>query len=417
MLRSIAPVQPKGLRLVRRAAGERALGGKPIFADPYLELVRILTEAAALEHTVMLGYLVAGFSIKDHYAATRGDVTEHVFMRHRMGGQPEEGKLHPHHTLLDVAVEEMQHLSLVNRLLGQLGAAPNLAPHTVPFTADIYPFPIELEALNLTQVARFLWLEADPTALDPSRHPPGPDRDFIERVLKLLGPDAPPAQEHLGSVYRAMLVQFARLEEQGSPFLPKEFPFGQWRDRLRAILHQGEFAHFAFFRDVFTGAAFGGGPGIWIPGPDYPALTLRGGTAFPGYADTIAPEPARRLAWLTDLHYWLLLALLDVGYRSESRVQRYMAIDVMTQCLWHCGLHLAQSFGVAAPFDRLRDSYGLGRDPASSIHIAGLLAKETLQQALALKKEGILPLRYDIPAIEQLVQRLTRGDLVAVPDV
>jgi Ferritin-like len=83
-------------------------------SNPYLELIRVLSEAAALEHSLMVAYLFAMFSIKDRYSPVRGDVTLSLFMEHRIGGQPEDPVADADHSWLAVCTEEMQHLSLAN---------------------------------------------------------------------------------------------------------------------------------------------------------------------------------------------------------------------------------------------------------------------------------------------------------------
>ena len=59
------------------------------------------------------------------------------------------------------------------------------------------------------------------------------------------------------------------------------------------------------------------------------------------------------VAMLANMHYWLLLMLLDASYRDQDRAPRYKAIDGMTECLWHLGLELAARWDVGLPFDQL----------------------------------------------------------------
>jgi hypothetical protein len=64
------------------------------FADPWLELVRLLREAAEVEHALMVQYLYAAFSVKPNYAELVGY------------GAPGTNNL------LGVAIQEMQHLGV-----------------------------------------------------------------------------------------------------------------------------------------------------------------------------------------------------------------------------------------------------------------------------------------------------------------
>jgi hypothetical protein len=377
-------------------------------ADPYLELLRLLSEAAGIEHSLMLAYLFTMFSIKDRYDNVRGDIELSLFMDHRIGGQPSADGQQDDHSYLELCTQEMQHLGLVNGLLGELGGAPNLMPHQFPLPADIYPFPIDLESLSRPVVAKYLWIEADNVALDPAQHQGhSGELTFIREVLEML-PEVPDRPAHVGSVYRRILELFKEVWENS--VLPKDFPYGAWHDRLRALQFQGEISHYMFFKRQFTGEAFGGDATIWREDdPRYPANRLFRGTAFPDYPDTIANDRARAVANLANLHYWILLMLLDASYRGQDRGPRYKAIDGMTQCLWHLGRWLARRWGVGLPFDQLGRNYGVGRDRAISLHIVRRYAAEALNVMMGLDESGLLPREYDqsvLPRLERSIEKM-----------
>jgi hypothetical protein len=366
--------------------------------NPLLELMRLVAEAAGLEHSLMIAYLFAMFSIKDRYEHVRGRVGPNLFMEHRMGGIPEE-RTDYHHNYLDVCIEEMQHLSLANGLLGELGAAPNLNPHQFPLPADIYPFELKFESLSKRVVANYLWIEADDTALDPHAHAGNePELRFIRAVLQELGVGSVP--NHVGSVYRRILDCF----QKSAKMLPDGFQYQLWLDRLHALQGQGEIAHYNFFKEQFTGVAFGSDETIWNDprSADYPADELFHGTAFDGYQDTIPDLSARRVALLANMHYWILLILLDAGYRSQDRFIRYKAIDGMTQCLWHLGMHLARRWKVGLPFDRVGRNYGIGRDRDMTLQIARLYVQEAQTQMGELSNDQLLPPGYNQGTLEKL---------------
>ena len=120
-------------------------GTSPIyrdFNDPYLELIRLLREAAEIEHDLMVQYLYGAFSLKPAYA--------------ELLGLPQPGSP----SFLGVTVEEMQHLGAVNRLLVELHAAPVLSRQDFPYESDLYPFPFELVPLNRVSLAKFTYCEA-----------------------------------------------------------------------------------------------------------------------------------------------------------------------------------------------------------------------------------------------------------------
>jgi hypothetical protein len=372
-------------------------------ADPYLELLRLLSEAAGIEHSLMLAYLFAMFSIKDQFYKVRGEITLNLFMDDRTGSQPAITGQQDDHSYLELCTQEMQHLGLVNALLGELGGAPNLMPHQFPLPADIYPFEIDLESLNRKVVAKYLWIEADNVALDPAQHEGHTEElKFITAVLDLL-PMVKERPTHVGSVYRRILQCFKEARDQ--QLLPMDFPYNAWRDRLRAVQFQGEITHYMFFKRQFTGEAFGGDAGIWEPGPQCPANNLIRGTAFPGYPDTIEDPHARKVAKLANLHYWILLMLLDASYRAQDRGPRYKAIEGMTQCLWHLGLWLAREWGLGLPFDQLGRNYGVGRDRKLSLHIVRRYATEAIRVMAALDERRRLPAQYD----RSVLQRLERS--------
>src|SRR5476649_146677 len=138
------------------------------FASPYLELVRLLREATEVEHALMLQYLYAAFSLKPDYADIAGT------------GAPGSTDL------IGVAVQEMQHLATVNRLLAALGAAPNLVRQEFPYEPAIYPFEFSLEPLSRKSLAKYLYAEA-PSGIFLSTAPTK-DRAFAATVMELLGP-------------------------------------------------------------------------------------------------------------------------------------------------------------------------------------------------------------------------------------
>ena len=243
-----------------RGARRFLVGRKSLFDNPYLELLGLLAEAAGIEHSLMIAYLFAMFSIKDQYKSVRGVIKPSLFMQHRTGGQPAVASRKDVRNYLAICTEEMQHLSLVNGLLGELGAAPNLMPHQFPLPADIYPFEIDLESLSREVVAKYLWIEADDVALNPDapEHTGDPEEQaFILEVLNVLR--IPPKQsQHVGSIYRQIIDCFETVWKQRRLHrLPDDFPYSAWRDRLRALQFQGEITHYTFFKDQFTGKLFG----------------------------------------------------------------------------------------------------------------------------------------------------------------
>lgn len=372
------------------------------YRDDFLELLRLLVEAAGLEHSLMLTYLYGMFSLKPEYAEIGGDLSARAYLQNSplgpQGTRPPTG----HVTLLDIAIEEMQHLNLINRLLVGLGAAPHLVQHVHPLSSSVYQFAIELRPLDRFSAATYVWLEASMGSL--SRDAGGDGREsheLIEEVHEVIrdgriAQHVPPldqqAVNRIGSLYHVILRQLARVAERPPSFIAGDFPWGEWDQRLRWVQGQGETGHFRFFRDLFSGRLLGGLE-HWSKGIAREGFTWR--TAYPGRPDSITDERARRLAWLSNLHYWSILSLLDLSYRDLDHRFRYTGIDHMTTSLWRLGTHLAERYNTGLPFDAMATRYTLGRTSTFSRDILARLVTETEQFAQELDDQGLLPDDYD----------------------
>lgn len=347
------------------------------FADPLLELMRLLREATEVEHALLVQYLYAGFSVRPQYAAIVGT------------GFPASAS-----NMLAVAVQEMQHLHAVNQLLVALGAAPNLVRQDFPYEPDIYPFAFNLEPLSRASVAKYVWTEAP--AGDP----------FLEK-LTVLGDLRP---NHLGSLYATIIGLVERLTND--PPAP-EIDLTGWPARLRAIKDEGEIAHFNFFREVYLGThrGFGDAEDVWgqdEDDPAYPALDLPvNPTAFinrPGSIAAAVGETAAAVAWLSDLHYWIVLALLDIAYRHAVPQAAFLSKSHMTGPLHRLGKHLP-TLGTGAPFDPLGVGYNLGTDRATSLALVRRLLNEAETETQRLRDE--LPTDYPFAQIPQTLSTLS----------
>ena len=327
------------------------------FADPYLELLRLTRDATEIEHALLLQYLYAAFTVKPKYAklvGTPGDQTAS--------------------TLVGVAIQEMQHLTIVNSFLAALGGAPNLMVQEFPFDPDIYPFTFNLEPLSRPTLAKYVYAEAPSGVLD-SDEPKGGDVDFVNAVWSQLGPGA--RVNHLGSLYKQIISVTRELQASGTSGLPDLTP---WIAKLEAVMKQGEVDHYQFFRSVFMGTheAFNGQPDIWNLSPldpGYPAMPIgTNPSAYVGHPSQIRNPTALSIAWLGNLHYWIALSLLDLHFREKSAPATPPetgpgASDAMLASaeihmqgpLWSIGRHLP-TLGVGLPFDPLGTGYASGRD-------------------------------------------------------
>ena len=104
----------------------------PVRIENRAQLVYLLTEAAELEHGIMCSYLFAVFSIKGN--VEEGVTEEHLSIIRRWRG-----------TILQIAIQEMVHMSLACNLLTAVGGSPHLRRPNLPVSPKAYPPSFSLE--------------------------------------------------------------------------------------------------------------------------------------------------------------------------------------------------------------------------------------------------------------------------------
>ena len=360
------------------------------FADPYLELLRLLREGAEIEHGLMLQYLYCAFSVKDRYQALVGY------------GAPIAN------SVLGVAIQEMQHLGAVNRLLVALGGSPHLDRQDFPYEPDIYPFPFGLEPVSRTVLAKYAYVEGPGEIFTAGGQRSPEDEQFSRNVLADIG--GIERINHVGSLYRNVLDLLSEASGRpGFPLTPAEVE--QWQSDLREIMHEGEHDHFEFFRQVYESRhpsfASTGVENVWDLDPAhdaYPAHQLpHNPTAFVGHPNQIASEDGLALAWLGNLHYWTSLCCLDYSYRyGDEGAMRVSTAQMMTG-MWPLAAELPK-YGAGVPFDTLSMGYapGAGKEQARNFILA--MAQEA--QSYARNIEALLPARYDLNSANAVVETL-----------
>lgn len=347
------------------------------FLSDRLELVRLLKEVTEVEHSLMLQYLYAGFSLKSEFASLAGD------------GRSES------QSFIGVAVQEMQHLGSINKLLVALGASPSLELQDFPFEVDIYPFPMQLEPLSRHSVAKYAYCEAGAHSVEPSS---AGDKLFAREIQAQLKGDA--RINHVGSVYAILIELLDKLRKQ-DPGLKLDFDY--WLVELKRIMDEGEVGHFEFFKSVFMGThpVFEKSPEWWTHdghSPHFPAYSVMANpTAYSGHPHQIEDPVSRQLAWLSNLHYWSVLVLLDLYYRTMDESLKYLAISYMLSPLRALGPELARR-GYGIPFDRLSLGYSPSRNLTDNLGFAIQLQAEAIE--IRRKVESHLPSAYP-DAIEQ----------------
>jgi len=363
-------------------------GNTPVqrdFSDPYLELIRLLHEAAEIEHDLMVQYLYGAYSLKPAYAEIVG------------GPQPNA------RSLMGVIVEEMQHLGAVNRLLVELGASPVLTRQDFPYESDIYPFAFELAALSPVNLAKFTYCESSPDTL-PTASAAGSSAPPLLDQLKITL-DGNLAPNHVGHLYDAVIETLGEVRDAGAANLD----FDAWFEGLDAIKTQGEVGHFEFFQSLYEAEhpLLRQIPGVWnLPTDDarYPCYQVPvNPTAYSGHTHSIEDPELRALAWLGNLNYWCMLSLLDTGYRTNSQVELALAQSVMMGPL----MSLAQQLparGAAVPFDPLSMGFEPGLNATSEQRFTRLMLTETRDFARSI--ENLLPANYTLELYDQLVTAL-----------
>jgi CDGSH-type Zn-finger protein/uncharacterized Fe-S cluster protein YjdI len=124
-------------------------GGEPkIRIETREELIYLLAEAAAVEHSLMCSYLFAAWSLK----RDEGD---------GLTAEQKAAVQRWKRIITSVAIEEMTHLTLANNLLVSIGAGPHLSRPNFPVPPTYYPTGIVVELARFTPAVldHFIFLE------------------------------------------------------------------------------------------------------------------------------------------------------------------------------------------------------------------------------------------------------------------
>jgi hypothetical protein len=119
--------------------------------------VFLLHTAAEIEHVLMVQYLYAAYSLADADFAGSAVPPDAAARTARWRD-----------TIASIAREEMAHLLTEQNLLRFIGGPLNLEREDFPFRSALYPFPLSLEPLTRTSLAKYVAAEmpADPAVPD-----------------------------------------------------------------------------------------------------------------------------------------------------------------------------------------------------------------------------------------------------------
>jgi hypothetical protein len=218
----------------------------------------------------------------------------------------------------------------------------------------------------------------------------------------------------IGSLYAAVIGLIEENVAAHDPALPELKP---WIKAMDEIKDEGEHGHFQFFKRVFLGTheGFKGHENVWRRAPTdalYPSHPLpHNPSAYVGHDHQLRDANALQLAWLGNLHYWVLLCLLDASYRYGSPEHSGLARAHMLGPFWSLARQLAK-LGVGMPFDPLSVGYAPGRDRNESTRFVARLLSEAdkLEQRMHAYLPADFPrasCRSTLAAIAQPEPKLT----------
>jgi Ferritin-like len=356
------------------------------FKDPYLELLRLLTVAAEIEHGLMVQYLYAGFSVKPVYQSIAGN------------GAPSTDDL------IGIAVQEMQHLGKVNQLLVALGASPVMIREDFPYEPDIIPFRLKLEPMSRASLGKYVWCESPAGATDIRHARNSEDKLFCQTLDHVMGKEQRP--NFVGDLYDAVINTVKELDARKVRSLPD---LAAWLPVLQEIKSEGEVGHFLYFKRTFLGKheGFGGRPDPWmlpVSDPMYPAFQLPiNPTAYVGNPNHIKDPMAQRLAWLGNLHYWIVLNLLSLGYSIGSKDLVAISRGHMMVPFASLARGLAK-MGSGMPFDPLGQGYMRSVKNGGSLRFIHHLLNEADRFEAQMIKE--LPTDYAVGFCKSTIDAL-----------
>ena len=193
--------------------------------DSREELIHALSEAAEIEHGLMLQYLFAALSLKRRTG-------EQISARQQAMIVDWEA------AILAVAQDEMRHLHEVCRLLLAIGASPHLDRPNFPQPMEsYYPFDFQLEKFNERSLCRFIIAEIPEKTDLP---------DFLSHAKAefMLSPE-PVKYNRVGELYEQILEGFRRIPSQTLFVAPRNQPgairdFNAAGEVIRKIILEGE---------------------------------------------------------------------------------------------------------------------------------------------------------------------------------
>jgi hypothetical protein len=376
------------------------------------DLLKLLCEAAELEHGIACSYLYAGFSLKRDLSEGGMSWEEQQKVR-RWAAQ-----------MYFVASQEMLHLALVWNLTTAIGGTPYYLRPNFPQNAKYYPFgvPIELEPFSMRSLRRFVLYEHPETT---------PPEHNIQALLALAGDDEEEFKfGTIGEMYREIEAGFESIHEKelfiADPELQMTTDFVHFpalievvdrKSALKAIneiteqgegrKHHRENSHYEAFvtmlKELVEAKAAGSGFSPARPAMRNPAAGAEHG--YGAHPNPIGNKLAGRVAGLFDSAYSLMLRMLAWSFEFdakskevEAQLKRFcsVAIDLMPRVLLPLGEGLMlMPAGNKYPGQTAGPGFGLTRhvmlppDAANAETLCRERVKELAHIAAGLLKESL----------------------------
>jgi Ferritin-like len=169
-----------------------------VVIDTRAELVNALTEAAEIEHGLLIQYLFGALSLKKR-------------MDEGLTGVQQAALRDWERTILQVAVEEMGHFGTVCNLFSAIGETPSIARPNFPQSSGYYPFAFDLVPFSDDFLYRIQVAEL-PRGL-PLPPPPGEDPQADMRLMAAVAPE-PITYTYVGELYEKIAEGFRVIPEQ-----------------------------------------------------------------------------------------------------------------------------------------------------------------------------------------------------------
>lgn len=369
--------------------------------DSRSDLLKLLSEAAELEHGIACSYLYAGFSLKRD--ASEGGMTwEEQQKVRRWAAQ-----------IYFVASQEMLHLALVWNLTTAIGGTPYYLRPNFPQDSKYYPLNarLALEPFGLTSLRRFILYER-PQNMSPERD--------LRTLLTFAGEDGQEIEfGSIGELYALIESGFRNIDEKnlfiGSPTQQMNKDLIHFQEivpvvdrtsaikAIETITEQGEGtkrdrrdshygAFIAILKELLDSKAQGSNFSPARPAMMNPSASLD--RSYGANSNPIDDQVAAEVAGLFDSAYGLMLRMLAWSFEFDSagvedQLKKFcnVAIDFMPRVILPLGEGLMlMPAGKKYPGKTAGPGFGLTRHvmlPPNAEN-ASRLCRERLQELASI---------------------------------